>query len=121
MRIFRSCFLLFSTLALLIAAQAAGTLVSGPMLGYQARRETVIWLETRDAQQVAVDYWLAGQPATKRTLTEAAPAPTPAGGQIFHFRPGLLELGATYEYTVSIDGVRQEFSFPTTFKTKALW
>lgn len=112
---------LASVLGLPASAPAAGSLVAGPMLGYQARRETVIWLETRDAREVSVDYWVAGQPATKRTLTQAAPAPTPAGGQIYHFRPGLLEVGATYEYAVSIDGKVQEFPYPTTFKTKAIW
>jgi len=99
----------------------AGSLVSGPMLGYEARREVFLWIETKDAQKVALDYWLAGKPETKRTLEQASPAATPAGGQISHFRPGLLELGATYEYALSIDGVKQSLPFPALFRTKALW
>ena len=116
-----STVLLFALLGILCSALAAGSILSGPMLGYRAHREVFLWLETKDAAQVTLDYWLAGQPETKRTLAQAAPAPTPAGGQIFHFRPGLLEMGAEYEYTLSLDGVKQDFPFPTTFKTQALW
>jgi alkaline phosphatase D len=112
--------LLFAGLVLLSSVNA-GSIVSGPMLGYRAHREVFLWLETQDAQRVALEFWLAGRPETRRTLEQAAPAPTPAGGQIFHFRPGLLEMGATYEYRLSLDGVPQNFPFPTTFSTQALW
>jgi alkaline phosphatase D len=113
---------LFSVPSLLSSAfAAAGSIVSGPMLGYRAHREVFLWLETKDAQKVTLDYWLAGQPETKRTLVQAAPAATPAGGQIHHFRPGLLEMGASYEYSLSLDGVKQAFPFPTAFKTQGLW
>ena len=91
------------------------------MLGYEAKREAFLWFETKDAQNVALDYWVAGKPETKRTLTQTNLATTPIGGQIIQFRPGLLEVGATYEYALSIDGVKQAFPFPATFKTKTLW
>lgn len=105
----------------LLPAVFAGSIISGPMLGYRAHREVFLWLETKDTQKVTLDYWLAGQPETKRTLAQAGPTPTPAGGQILHFRPGLLEPGARYEYALSLDGVKQAFPFPTTFQTQALW
>jgi hypothetical protein len=35
---------------------AAGALVSGPMLGYQTHREVAIWLEARDAKEIALSY-----------------------------------------------------------------
>jgi alkaline phosphatase D len=100
---------------------AAGSLVSGPMLGYSAHREAVIWVETRDAKKVVLDYWLAGKPETKQTLEKTGLRRTPVGGQISQFRPGLLEMGATYEYTLGIDGEKQAFPYPLTFKTKPLW
>jgi alkaline phosphatase D len=104
-----------------VASARAGTLVSGPMLGYQAHREALIWAETKDAQQVSLDYWQAGKLETKQTLTQTDLPVTPIGGQISHFRPGLLEVGATYEYALRIDGVPQALPFPTTFKTSPLW
>ncbi|WP_164976225.1 alkaline phosphatase D family protein [Oleiharenicola lentus] len=111
----------FSVLGALSSALAAGSILSGPMLGYRAHREIFLWLEAKDAQQVTLDFWLTGKPETKRSITQPAPTPTPAGGQIFHFRPGLLEPGAEYEYTLSLDGVKQDFPFPTRFKTHPLW
>ncbi len=111
---------LFSVICLLSSARA-GTLVSGPMLGYQAHREAFLWVETRDAKQVTLAYWLTGKPETKQTITKTAWRTTPVGGQISHFRPGLLEVGAKYDYALSIDGVAQTFPFPTTFKTSPLW
>ncbi len=112
--------LLFSVLGLLASAPA-GTLVSGPMLGYQAKREALIWVETKEAKSVTLDYWPAGRPAAKLTLTNTDLPVTPAGGQITHFRPGLLEPGAKYEYALSIDGEPQHFPFPLAFKTSPLW
>ncbi|HRG56581.1 MAG TPA: alkaline phosphatase D family protein [Lacunisphaera sp.] len=113
--------LLFSVICLLSSRLAAGTLVSGPMLGYQAHREVFLWVETKDAQQVTLDYWIAGRPETKKTLEHTNPAATPAGGQITTFRPGLLETGATYDYTLSIDGVAQQTAAPAKFRTHPLW
>src|SRR5438105_1219739 len=115
----RTACLLLAVFSLLSFAHAAGSLVSGPMLGYAAQREVFLWFETKGAQTVALDYWIAGKPETKRTLTQANPAVTPVGGQIIQFRPGLLEVGTTYEFALSIDGMQQAFPFPPTFKTKA--
>ena len=114
---------LLTALCLLLAplAHAAGKLISGPMLGYSAHREAFVWVETKDAKNVTLEYWLAGQPETARKITKSRLRDTPAGGQISHFRPGLLEMGATYEYSVSIDGVKQAFAYPLAFKTHALW
>jgi alkaline phosphatase D len=118
----RRLFLLPLALLLLgLPRLTAGTLVSGPMLGYQAHREAFIWVETKDAKQVTLDYWRAGQPDTKQSITLADLPTTPAGGQIAHFRPGLLEPGTTYEYSISVDGTAQVFPFPTVFRTSPLW
>jgi alkaline phosphatase D len=112
---------LFVAVAGLAGAAFAGALVSGPMLGYRAHREVFLWVETKDASKVTLAYWRAGQPETTRTMEQAAPSPTPAGGQILHFRPGLLEPGAAYEYRLAIDGVAQTLPHPATFQTQPLW
>ncbi|MEI6105403.1 MAG: alkaline phosphatase D family protein [Opitutae bacterium] len=118
---FRCLLFCLTALCWALNTHAAGTLVSGPMLGYRAHREAFLWFETKDAKQVTLDYWLAGKPETKQTITQSGWPTTPAGGQIAQFRPGLLAVGANYEYTLSIDGVRQTFPFPTTFRTSPLW
>lgn len=115
------CLLIAATLGGITPAHAAGTLVSGPMLGYRAHREVFLWVETKDARQVTLDFWLAGRPETRRTLTHTNPPVSPAGGQVIHFIPGLLEMGATYEYQLSIDGAPQTTAAPAFFKTQDLW
>lgn len=111
-------------LILLTLGQAhliAGDIVSGPMLGYRAHREVFLWLETKDAADVTLTYWLRGQPDTTQSITHTDVPPTPAGGQIHHFRPGLLKMGATYDYRLTIDGVDQTLAAPATFTTQDLW
>ncbi|MCC6414611.1 MAG: alkaline phosphatase family protein [Opitutaceae bacterium] len=108
-------FLLLPTLAL-----AAGSIVSGPMLGYSAHREVFVWLETKNADEVSLTYWPHGQPDSAQTITHARTSAHPAGGQIHHFRPGLLEPGTTYDYTLAIDGVPQALG-PLAFTTQSLW
>jgi alkaline phosphatase D len=100
---------------------AAGQLVSGPMLGYRAHREVFIWAETREAKSVTLRYWLAGRPETALELAQADLTPTPAGVQIAHFRPGLLEMGGRYEYTLLIDGQEAPTASPLTFQTQDQW
>lgn len=114
---------LFVTVWSLLApgARAAGTLVAGPMLGYNAHREVLIWVETRGARTVALDFWPADQPDAVLTLTQDNPAPTPAGGQITKFTPGLLTPGTTYGYRLAVDGAPLAFPHPLTFTPRALW
>jgi len=117
----RSLWLMLVFGCLLPFVRGAGTLVSGPMLGYAAHREVLVWLEVKGAKQVTLEYWLAGHPEAAQKLTRADLPVTPAGGQIVKFRPGLLEMGAAYEYAIDIDGVRQSFAYPLRFKTHPLW
>lgn len=112
-----------ATFALLAttSASVAGTLVSGPMLGYRAHRETVIVLETKDAHEVRIGYQLADRPETLRTQVITDAPASPAGGQPIKFVLPLLEMGASYTYSIVIDGKIQTFPYPLTFKTTELW
>jgi alkaline phosphatase D len=107
--------------ALVPLATHAGQLLWGPMLGYRTHREVFISLEVKDAQAVTLDYWLAGKPETAQSLTQTSLVTHPAGGQIVQFRPGALEMGAAYEYSLTVDGQKLSFPYPTTFKTTTLW
>ncbi len=112
---------LFAAICLTASLHAAGQLVSGPMLGYRAHRETQIWLETKDATEVSLTYHLAGQPGTARTLTHRAPAATLAGVQPQKFTLPLLEMGQAYEYSLTIDGQPVALPHPATFRTTQQW
>ena len=100
---------------------AAGSIVSGPMLGYRAHREVFLWLETKDAKEVTLTYWLADQPDAPQSITHREVEPHAAGGQIHHFRPGLLKMGGTYAYSITIDGQKQNLAAPAVFSTQDLW
>lgn len=112
---------LLVTLLFFAVAAHGGQLLWGPMLGYRTHREVFLSLEVKDAKSVTLDYWVAGRPETKRTLEQRDPKVNPAGGQIVQFRPALLEVGTAYEYTLSVDGKKLEFPYPTSFKTTTLW
>lgn len=100
---------------------AAGTLVSGPLLGYQAHREVVLVLETRDAREVRIDYQREGRPETLRSVVIATPERSPAGGQPLKVTLPLLEMGARYTYAVVIDGEPQTFPYTLGFQTRDMW
>ncbi len=113
-------------------AQAAASLVSGPMLGYRAHREVLVWLETRDAAEVSLTYQLvpdaslpgiAGDAATYApvTITHRAPAATPIGTQPQKFVLPLLEMGRRYTYSISIDGKPLSFPYSLSFQTTDQW
>jgi alkaline phosphatase D len=118
----RTGFLRAVVFALAMAGSAmAGALVSGPMLGYRAHRETVIVLETKDAGEVRIDYQIEGRPETARTQTIKAPWVSPAGGQPMKFVLPMLEMGARYTYALFIDGEAVQLPYPLTFTTTDLW
>lgn len=110
------CFILF-----LPAIAWAGSLVSGPMLGYRAHREVFLWVETRDAREVVLEYWLREAPDTVHRLAHHDTPHHPGGGQIHHFVPGLLKMGTHYDYRLLIDGKEAELAAPATFAAQDLW
>ncbi len=113
---FAAVFLVTSAIAF-----AKGTLVSGPMLGYQAHREVLIWLETKDAKTVELDYWIAGQADSAKKLTKSRLRTYPAGTQPMKFAVPLLTMGANYEYSLTVDGEKIARPYPLTFKTRTQW
>lgn len=118
MKTFRIAALLVCLPAL---AWAGGRLVSGPMLGYQAHREVLIWLETEGARHVTLNYWPEGHADQSKSFTKGRLRPTPIATQPVKFVLPLLEPGQTYRYSISIDDAPQTFPYPLTFKTQTLW
>jgi len=113
--------LLVITASLTHVLSHAGELVSGPMLGYSEHREALIWIEVENARSIALTWWPEGEPEADRIIKVDAPPAHPAGGSIVKFRPGLLEPGTTYAYTLSIDGRPISVPYPLTFRTRTLW
>jgi alkaline phosphatase D len=104
------------------AHAAEARLVAGPMLGYQTHREVAIWLETENAREISLTYTRISPPAGSPdiapvTVTLPAPTPTPAGGQPIKFILGPLTMGASYTYSLTLDGTPVTRPYPLTFKT----
>ncbi|BET68009.1 alkaline phosphatase D family protein [Opitutales bacterium ASA1] len=102
-------------------AEAAGRLVSGPMLGHRAHREVTVWLETEGAQNVEIHYWREDAPENRHTATILQPPATPTGGQPIKAALALLDMGARYAYQIAIDGTPVSFPYPLRFSTTDQW
>ncbi len=95
-------------------------LVAGPMLGYVEHREAMVWLEVlTGVQNVGINYYPIDSPALARwadRITEPS-----AVSNVYHFTLQELQVNSTYQYDIYFDEVRQEFPYPTQFKTRVLW
>jgi alkaline phosphatase D len=100
---------------------ASGRHVAGPMLGYVEHREALVWIETRGAEQVTIEYWRAEQPESPQRIVQPAAEPHPAGGSINKFILRLLDPGQEYHYRLEIDGAAIDSAVPLRFRTRELW
>ncbi len=103
-----------------IEVSATKKLIAGPMLGYIEHREALVWLEVvNTVADVGINYYPIDSPALGRwadRLTEPS-----AVSKVYHFTLQELTINSTYQYDVYFDGVKQEFPYPTQFKTRELW
>ena len=92
---------------------------SGPMLGYSEMKEVIIWVQTKESCSVQVLYWnIKNEKQVHKTdeiRTKKSHAYT---AKLIIDR---VEPGNTYEYALLINNEPMVFSYPTTFKTQALW
>ena len=92
---------------------------AGPMPGYSEMKEVSVWLQTTKPVEVIAKYWLSGNPDsafyTNSVTTQKGDAYTAI------LIADTLEPGNTYEYEIYINGQKQQFPYPTTFKTQKIW
>ena len=94
-------------------------LQNGPMLGYVDMREALVWVQTKSANRVQVQYWEAGKPEAKKLTDQVFT--TKAHGFTAKCIADQVEPGKSYEYAVLIGGQAVTLPYPATFKTQALW
>lgn len=94
-------------------------LQSGPMVGYSEMLEVAIWVQTKDAANVSIEYWTLQNPNNKRftntVFTEKDKAFT---ALLIAYS---LEPGNKYEYELIINNEIVNLPYPTTFQTQPLW
>ena len=111
---------IFLLQAILFSAVAQQSLLqSGPMPGYSTMKEVAIWLQTKKAATVTIQYWNVNNPDVKHftnTVITTAPEAFTA-----HLIADTLEPGNEYEYTVFINGQPLHFDYPTRFHSQKIW
>lgn len=94
-------------------------LQSGPMVGYSTMRETALWVQTKTAAKVKINYWVKSNPkikfSTKELATEEKDAYTA------HLIADKVEPGQKYNYELLINGKKAKFPYELKFQTPKLW
>jgi len=113
--------LIFNILSVLSTrGQDATTLLqAGPMLGPPALREAKVWVQTKAAVPVLVEYWDVATPDQTYLTPEMTPDAAHAYAITLTLAP--LEPGRRYAYRVLLDGEALELPYPTELSTPPLW
>lgn len=90
---------------------------SGPMLGYSAYREALIWVQTQKEADVKIGYFAEGE-AEKFTETVKATAENDFIVKLF---PSDVTYGTQYTYKLYINNQHVERPYPLTFQIQELW
>ncbi|MFW5926433.1 MAG: alkaline phosphatase D family protein [Wenzhouxiangella sp.] len=112
------CVILLTCLLAVNGVQAA-ELVAGPMPGHSAMRQVKVWLQTDEAAEVTLRYWVDGQADTMATTRPVTTRPETAHAATVDVVA--LEPGTEYRYEVLIDGEAHAASRDLRFVTQPLW
>lgn len=99
--------------------EAKNYLQAGPMLGYSAMKEVMIWVQTNNEANVHIKYWEADGDATmfetNTVLTQKSK------GFTAHLLADEVLPGRTYNYKLYINQDEVPFTYPLKFKTNHNW
>lgn len=114
-------FRFFSLLFFILFAQilkAQQSPINGPMLGYNSDTETVLWIQTKQAAKVAIEYYPVNSPNNKQksgdVLTQAEDA------FVAKIAIKNLQAATDYAYIVYLDDKAITFETPNVFHTQSL-
>ena len=114
-KIYFLCIILFLSAEIF----AQDLLQAGPMVGYSAMRETVLWIQTKSSAKVKFVYWnindLKKKYLTKEILTKDEDAFTAK------LICDQLEPGQKYNYEVYLNGKKVIRPYDLKFQTQELW
>lgn len=92
---------------------------AGPMLGYVEMQEANLWIQTKEAAEIGVRYWIKGM--NKPSQPQFRTATDQKESFTRHIKLTDLDYGTTYVYELFINGELVKFSYPTEFTTQQLW
>lgn len=94
-------------------------LQSGPMVGYSAMREVMLWVQTKSAATVHVEYYDPASPAARFKTEEVTTARKNA--YVAHLIADQVEPGKKYTYELFINKKPVKRPYPLQFQTQTLW
>ncbi|SFE47985.1 alkaline phosphatase D family protein [Thermoflexibacter ruber] len=94
-------------------------LQSGPMVGYSAMREVLLWVQTSEPATVYFEYWEKSQPQ-KRNQSESY-VTKKVDAFVAKIVIDNLEPSTKYEYELFINGKKAIRNYPLAFQTQELW
>lgn len=98
---------------------AQDLLQSGPLVGYSAMREVMLWVQTKSAAKVKFSYWNISTPKkiefTDEFLTKKEE------GYTAKLICDKLEPGQNYEYALYLNGKKVKRNYELKFQTQELW
>lgn len=96
-----------------------GPIQSGPMVGYVEMREVAVWVQTKEAARVQIQYVEQGK--TAPVLLSDPVQTDKKQAYTAHLVADRLLPGRSYEYTVLVNGKAVRLPYPTRFSTQPLW
>ena len=116
----QSCNVLFFVICLFLSGNIqAQKILSGPMKGYLAMRETSIWVQTDKQANVQIKYWPVNKPNSS-TVTPGVSTDFEMGNVVTITLQN-LELNTEYEFRVLLNKKEVKPTFTQKFKTRSLW
>lgn len=103
----------------LIAHVLSAQLVVGPMVSYVEMKEACIWVQSKEAASIQIQYWNSTNTGVK--MKSETVKTQPANGYVASFVLGYLHPGNTYYYEVMVNNKPAKTTEPTVFRTKSLW
>lgn len=105
--------------AMLPGRTQSNLLNAGPMVGYSEMREVMIWVQTKSAAGVQIQYWNTSSPDSVVITEKLHSGSEKAFTLKFILAP--LDPGQTYEYRLLINNMAVELPYPTDFETIPIW
>lgn len=111
---------LFLLLARTAQAQTQTSLLqSGPMVGYSEMLEVKLWVQTKSAAKVQIEYWEKGKPEAKHKTSSIQTKKENAFAT--HLIADEVQPTKRYEYQLFINGKLEKRPYPLEFQTQSLW
>ena len=112
-----------SLLSVAVFAQTSNEprIIAGPMNGYSEHTEALVWVQTRCAKTISIQYQIKGTKIPSLVQTETNSNKDLCLPKITKFVLTSLEMGKSYEYSIFLDGKRITLPYSTEISSKVLW